>query len=365
MYNLPDELLKFIFSQAYTGNGKTYKSILFSCKKFYELEYSEDKVDKLANHFWTIIQKYPEGIRSKKIYFDFMIGSEHTSMKDIERLIDKGIGRCAFSTFEKCVASNPNLSVEFVLKYSHIFKKYKEEVCYKLFLGAKIVKELGWTDLEYFDTYCKNGDGIVILDTEYTEYTESPRSPFSILDVIEDKDDDNFWDYSRHPNIFMCDIENNIELGWRWECIPENPNLTTDFIEKFFLDPKNPKISDKFAICWAYITMHKIVTLKYIDDHPDFPWNFSQIFGNIHLTVDFMKKHRNKFSKKDWKNMSSHQNILMEDIESNLQEENPLPWHFPSIGRNPNLTFRFMIKYRKKIPLKKITKNQKWYTKYY
>ena len=89
---------------------------------------------------------------------------------------------------------------------------------------------------------------------------------------------------------------------------------------------------------WVVISSSQYITMNDIEDNINLQWRWFSISINQNLTIEFIKKHIN--SQLDWAWMSRNPGITIKDIENNLE----LPWEYESISRNPNLTIDFIEK---------------------
>jgi hypothetical protein len=53
-----DDIFPLIFN--FIDRGSDYKSVLFTCKKWHQLAYNEDKCDQLCNHLLTLLTIFPK-----------------------------------------------------------------------------------------------------------------------------------------------------------------------------------------------------------------------------------------------------------------------------------------------------------------
>jgi len=159
------------------------------------------------------------------------------------------------------------------------------------------------------------------------------------------------WDFiSRHPNIKIQDIEDNINLPWDWSGISINSNLTSKIIDKYPNKPWNwhfmscivkMEIFDKYPNKpwhWEWISMNPNITLKQINKYPNNRWNLQYLSINPNLTIDwiltFYNKKYNKFNQWDWNFISiNNKNITIQDMISLFPHN-----FYDKISINPNLT---------------------------
>ena len=138
--------------------------------------------------------------------------------------------------------------------------------------------------------------------------------------------------------IMMCDIASFIDpimiffdeneiCANIWDLLSDNPMITTHLILKYKHQPWD----------WDSLSANRAVDLKFISDHPEFPWKYEYLSENANLTVDFVVK--NLFENWNWYWVSQSKSITMGDID-----DNPfLRWNYKGISSNPNLTIEFVL----------------------
>jgi hypothetical protein len=138
---------------------------------------------------------------------------------------------------------------------------------------------------------------------------------------------------------------------WDWKAISSNPNLTINFVKKYFkiklrikqLKLKvNPEKIKKFAnFDWYVVSSHHNITMDDIEQNPDLPWVFKYVSKNPNLTMKFVEEHPENPQEEqgwDWNNISENPGITMEDIKNHPDK----PWKWKYISKNPNLTMEFV-----------------------
>ena len=101
-------------------------------------------------------------------------------------------------------------------------------------------------------------------------------------------------------------------------------DLTWDIIQKYS------------ALPWPTSVLSRLAPLDYIEDHPDIPWDFSAISGRKDLTIDFMRRYKDKLN---WNYISN--NIDFQDVI-----ENPhLPWNYRLLSYNTNIKAEDLIEH--------------------
>src|SRR5271157_4062973 len=76
--------------------------------------------------------------------------------------------------------------------------------------------------------------------------------------------------------------------------------------------------------------------MKFIDDHPDKPWNWSGISSNPNITMKMIDDHPDK--PWNWSGISRNPNITMKMIDDYPNK----PWDWSYISRNPNITMKMI-----------------------
>jgi hypothetical protein len=380
LFEIPEEILKYIFSLINCPTG--YKSVLFASKSTYLLAYSENKIDQLANHLWTIIDRYPKGTNPKNYPWRWIVCSKYTSTDRLEKYIS---GKSLIK-LDHFIVKNPNITEDFVQKHKNVLKE-SFPTCGVIKLNDPEISDpfnqTLWkmynpnSSIELALTTSKEQSLVqmwrTIIEQPYATKESVAKHIHEIpicilsywkhltLDIIlllghNQKD----WDWnaiSDCPGINMKDIEENIHLPWNIVTVTLNPNLAINFIEKYIVAKKEIPFTKHI---WKNISQHKVITMGYIDSHQDYPWNWRNIALNPNFDISFLIKYRHKFAKIDYGIISSHPNITMKDIESTLSKkytgalEDPevvLHWRMRMVAFNPNLTFRFVFKYRKYLPM--------------
>lgn len=169
-----------------------------------------------------------------------------------------------------------------------------------------------------------------------------------------------------NAGISMKNIEDHLDLPWVWKKIVKNPNFNGEFLQKYIdlfyvmpehhYDEDGPELKYKYLDIiwdWGYISKHRGITMEFINNHPEYPWEWNNIWENPNLDIKFIVRHikdknnNSKFYKKPplkrwhWNLISKHKNIKMADIEKYPN----IPWVWNGgVSNNPNLTADFVIK---------------------
>src|SRR5271157_2378554 len=88
--------------------------------------------------------------------------------------------------------------------------------------------------------------------------------------------------------------------------------------------------------------------MKFIDDHPDKPWNWYGISSNSNITMKMIDNHSSRFGETsckagsdkpwDWSSISDNPNLTLNMIDDYLDK----PWDWTRISRNPNITMKMI-----------------------
>ena len=110
--------------------------------------------------------------------------------------------------------------------------------------------------------------------------------------------------------------------GITWELISANPNVTLAYVDEH---PEKPWD-------WRAISSNPNLTIKYIDDHPEKPWEWSAISYNASILIeDIIDRPHYKW---DWNNISSKSTTTFECVEKYKDK----PWNMFLV--NQNMSFK-------------------------
>ncbi len=80
-------------------------------------------------------------------------------------------------------------------------------------------------------------------------------------------------------------IDQHPEKPWDWDWISRNPNLTMKFVEDHQDKPWD----------WVGISWNPNLTMKFVEDHPNNPWNWDGI--SRYMFTSFKREYKSNLSK--------------------------------------------------------------------
>ena len=170
-------------------------------------------------------------------------------------------------------------------------------------------------------------DSIVVPDElDEVKRFETICSKFQALIKSVSKECFNWKLISRSKYISIDFILENNDLPWQPSFVYQNPRITLEDFRQ-----KRDYCSSSY-----HMTINPENSLATIEDNPDLPWDWEAIVQRPDLTTEFILRNSDKI--KDWCSLSSHPNVTME-----FYEEHPeLPWNISKIMKNPNVTSKFI-----------------------
>lgn len=150
-------------------------------------------------------------------------------------------------------------------------------------------------------------------------------------------------------NLKAADLLQNVQSNFVWIEITRNPNTTLELIKMYVNLPWNTDIISHSLIKsidfikenpdfpflnWNILSYNSNISLKDIDDNPQFPWNYDTMSCRTDLTHEFVKKHADK----NWNYMTlSEREDLWDDINKNAQN-----YCVYAATHNPRITLEFI-----------------------
>jgi hypothetical protein len=176
------------------------------------------------------------------------------------------------------------------------------------------------------------------------------------------RDNCNKWDWrslSLNKNTTLDIIETTLDLEWPINILMQNPNMTWQFIRKWFIpqneeENKNKKyeiisfwkwecvhlnydlvtwedVKADPELPWCWSSLSSNITWDIVKAHPDKPWNYSAISKNKTITIENVLESIDR--QWDWSALSSH--TTWDVVQANPE----LPWCWSSLSSNPNITW--------------------------
>ena len=131
---------------------------------------------------------------------------------------------------------------------------------------------------------------------------------------------DWIWeDVTSHSLITLEFIEKHPNLPWEYKYLSYNPNTTQEYIEQ------HPTIDWH----WRMIPRKVKIDLEFILSRPNVNWSWSFISGNLGISFETILEHPDKAW--DWKYISSRSDLTLDFVLSHPD----LPWDWLEISRNP------------------------------
>lgn len=154
------------------------------------------------------------------------------------------------------ISHNPNVTVEFIIKHPEI-----------------------WWDMTVIARDNPNiTQEIVIANPElnWDWYILVIRPNFS-LRVRQEPVFELFWErYTFNPEFNFSCVPDEKLLSLNWECLSQSKHIQTiEVIEKY-----------KKYINWRKLSASEFITMKFVDDHPDYPWHDEGLLMNPNCSLE-------------------------------------------------------------------------------
>lgn len=150
--------------------------------------------------------------------------------------------------------------------------------------------------------------------------------PTEIFLKYSDKDW-NWFILSMHRVVTPKFIEEHPNLRWVTNGICYNPNLTFDYLLQ---------LKHKLDFCRSICT-NKVITMDIIEKYPEWPWDYCALSCNPNITIDFILKNIDKDF--NWDCISSNKAITIDFVKKYPK----LPWNYNTLSQNPNITLEFIL----------------------
>jgi len=160
-----------------------------------------------------------------------------------------------------------------------------------------------------------------IRETPYCHYDSYRKDILTknahiILDDIEGLEYEDWWPLSENPNITSDFVEKHINENWNWETLSQNLKIGLDFIEKY-----------KDWCNWHFVCLRTDLTVDFINRNLEEIelWTVSR-----HVDINIIKNNPNTF-KWDWDEISGRLDITIDLIVNNLDKK----WDWWVLAENP------------------------------
>lgn len=210
-----------------------------------------------------------------------------------------------------------------------------DDVCFHLSqtpneIKQKIVKHIDMNADYLFNKYPKKRWNVSYLSDKISEETllKYPKEDLNTgyFNILRTDSMWNWYDLSTNSNISMKFIEEHINWPWYFGGIAKNPNVTPEFIEKYYL-----KFEETFE--FSALSEHKNITYTFIEKHPEWRWRmnlFREYSPNV--TEEYIINNVDFNNRYDWEELSKNIYTVL-----NLYDKHPeWPWDWDSIRRIPD-----------------------------
>lgn len=229
-----------------------------------------------------------------------------------------------------CLADNPNISIDFVKKYSrHLDTNtslYKNRGLHFDFLKHLLFSNFleQWNNIrcsllnhKYTPDSFKNEIKQLLYDIDWQDNT------YSLEFLRENFEYINWYKLCENVNIPIQFFDDNQEhIIWRVIC--SNTSIPVWFFEKYFK-----------CIDWYYLCSNSSIPLSFFRKHLEHV-NWQSIWLNTNINVKFIKKHLRSVN---WYNLSKNTNIPIKFFK---KYKNRLDWI--EIAKNPSIPSTFLDK---------------------
>jgi hypothetical protein len=83
---------------------------------------------------------------------------------------------------------------------------------------------------------------------------------------------------------------------------------------------------------WMTLSCNPLITLDFIDAHPEFPWHWGCVSSNQNLNIDYVIRHANR--EWNWDRVSANPSITWADV----QAHQTLPFEYDHLASNPSIS---------------------------
>lgn len=185
------------------------------------------------------------------------------------------------------------------------------------------------------------------------------------LVVATGQDRWNWYALSENPNMVPSVIEANIHMPWVWANMASNVNVQIDFVRRHLDKPwswtslsQRLPVSDIFSNmdlpwCWQGLSANPAISSLHVRDYPNKPWNYTALnqqckdiistryfqiirwtalSENPTITLPYVLQ---KIDEPwNWYCLSANRGITFDDVVAHPE----LPWSWCGLSMNPNVT---------------------------
>lgn len=313
---------------------------------YYDIAYS----GKITMEF--VIDNYD---RFKDYLYGNVCANPHLTEKDLYEYIE--FIKTLPTTTEKkwkdvwhnLVARNNSLTYDFCMHYKDLISQYNHDHYNRNWNIA--VRYISMTEEQYTSGNIPPHDKehLYLNRNLATDFLEKIMVPEAMTEPVVRHN------LSRNKNISLEFIEKHINNKyWDFKEVLQRPDITIEFVKKHY----KKFVGEYFDRAMFYASKHPNITLKDIEENIDtIPWNKDGLWRNPNMTMTFARKYRNRFELDE--HMSSftlNPSIGMNDIYQNLD----LHWEFPkdyttfqTLFDNPNFDVVFFVndeRFKKLLP---------------
>lgn len=301
-------------------------------KELKKMDIYEDIFNEWSDIYFEFMKKIDYRFTDRKCYYN-IYSNQNIKLDIIEREIKEE---------KRNIALNPNMTIEFVKKYSN----------------------LDWD----FISLCSTSEKITFQEMK---------------DIYEDGEKYNFYDFEEKRknivfellnNLTLKDVFYNLDMDYQWQkdlLLMESRSITLEEYKKyenylFFTQNYDNEFDYGNDKTIFLMNFNKTITKKDILNNPNYEWKKDVILRNnknlefedllelgfIDLSnkAEILKYIQNvkltylkKYPQIDWfssNNINYSSNITIEEIKNNSEYK----WDYTEIFGNPNLTFDYVIK---------------------
>ncbi len=301
-------------------------------KELKKMDIYEDIFNEWSDIYFEFMKKIDYRFTDRKCYYN-IYSNQNIKLDIIEREIKEE---------KRNIALNPNMTIEFVKKYSN----------------------LDWD----FISLCSTSEKITFQEMK---------------DIYEDGEKYNFYDFEEKRknivfellnNLTLKDVFYNLDMDYQWQkdlLLMESRSITLEEYKKyekylFFTQDYDNEFDYGNDKTIFLMNFNKTITKKDILNNPNYEWKKDVILRNnknlefedllelgfIDLSnkAEILKYIQNvkltylkKYPQIDWfssNNINYSSNITIEEIKNNSEYK----WDYTEIFGNPNLTFDYVIK---------------------